>query len=51
MEKKKYQKPQICVITIDAVEIMVGSSQTLKRGNEEDLSDEMLDENGYFWSD
>lgn len=51
MEKKKYQKPQICVIAIDAIEIMVGSPQTLKRGNEEDISDEMLDDKGYFWSD
>ena len=32
MEKKKYHKPQINVIAIDAVGIMAVSTETIKKG-------------------
>ena len=48
MEKKKYHKPQINVIAIDAVGIMTGSTETIKRGNTNNGFDDMVDENGYF---
>ena len=50
MEKKKYHKPQINVIAIDAVGIMAGSGsgETIKQGNTNNVSSDMLDENGYF---
>ena len=48
MEKKKYHKPQINVIAIDAVGIMTGSTETINMGNTNNGFDDMLDENGYF---
>ena len=48
MEKKKYHKPQINVIAIDAVGIMAVSTETIKKGNTNNVSSDMLDENGYF---
>ena len=32
MEKKKYHKPQINVIAIDAVGIMAATTETIKKG-------------------
>lgn len=52
MEKKEYIKPKINVIAIDAVGIMAGSLETIKKGNEEDITDELEpDEGGYFWGE
>lgn len=53
MEKKEYIKPKINVIAIDAVGIMAGSGpETIKKGNEEDITDELEpDEGGYFWGE
>ena len=50
MEKKKYQKPliNVNVIAIDAVGIMAASKETIKQGNTNNVSSDMLDENGYF---
>lgn len=51
MEKKEYKKPQINVIAIDAVGIMSGSLETIKKGNVDDVTDDMTDEDGYFWAE
>lgn len=48
MEKKKYHKPQINVIAIDAVGIMAGSTETLGKGNAKNFSSDMVDEDGYL---
>ena len=51
MEKKKYHKPQINVIAIDAVGIMAATTETIKKGNTNNVSSDMLDENGFFWAE
>lgn len=51
MDKKEYRKPQINVIAVDALCFVAGSQETLKRGNEEDITDDMIDINGYFKAD
>lgn len=51
MEKKKYHKPQINVIAIDAVGIMAGSGETIRKGNTNNVSPDMVDENGYFFAE
>lgn len=51
MEKKKYQKPLINVVAIDAVEIMAATTETIKKGNTNNVSPDMVDENGYFWAE
>lgn len=48
MEKKKYHKPQINVIAIDAVGIMAATTETIRKGNTNNISPDMVDENGYF---
>ena len=51
MEKKKYHKPQINVVAIDAVGIMAATTETIKQGNTNNVSPDMVDENGYFWAE
>ncbi len=51
MEKKEYRKPQIDVIAVEALGIMAGSVETIKKGNVEDITDDMIDINGYFKAD
>ena len=51
MEKKEYRKPQIDVIAVEALGIMAGSQETLKKGYVEDITDDMTDNNGYFMAD
>lgn len=51
MEKKEYRKPQIDVIAVEALGIMAGSVETIKKGNVEDITDDMTDNNGYFMAD
>lgn len=51
MEKKEYKKPQIDVIAVEALGIMAGSVETIKKGNVEDITDDMTDNNGYFMAD
>lgn len=50
MEKKKYQKPLINVVAIDAVEIMAGS-ETIPIGNPESGEQPKPDENGWIWGE
>ena len=50
MEKKKYQKPLINVVAIDAVEIMAGS-ETIPIGNTESGEQPKPDENGWIWGE
>lgn len=51
MDKKEYKKPQIDVIAVEALGIMAGSQETLKKGYVEDITDDMTDNNGYFMVD
>ena len=57
MEKKKYQKPLINVVAIDAVEIMVGSpgssgsKETIPIGNPGSGEQPEPDENGWIWGE
>ncbi|WP_440420691.1 hypothetical protein [Prevotella merdae] len=57
MEKKKYQKPLINVVAIDAVEIMAGSpgssgsKETIPIGNPESGEQPKPDENGWIWGE
>lgn len=50
MEKKKYHKPQINVIAIDAVGIMAGS-ETIRRGDPRSGDQPELDEYGFINAD
>ena len=50
MEKKKYQKPQINVIAIDAVGIMAGS-ETIPKGRPGSGEEPKPDENGWIWGE
>ena len=52
MEIKKYRKPQINVIAIDAVGIMAGSDpETIPIGKPGSGNEPEPDENGYIWAD
>lgn len=51
MDKKEYKKPQIDVIAVEALGIMAGSQETLKKAYVEDITDDMTDNNGYFMAD
>ncbi|MEE0671207.1 hypothetical protein [Prevotella sp.] len=57
MEKKKYQKPLINVVAIDAVEIMAGSpgssgsKETIPIGNPGSGEQPEPDENGWIWGE
>ena len=54
MEKKKYQKPLINVVAIDAVGIMAGSpgsKETIPIGNPESGEQPKPDENGWIWGE
>ena len=57
MEKKKYQKPLINVVAIDAVEIMAvspgssGSTETIPIGNPESGEQPKPDDNGWIWGE
>lgn len=51
MDKKEYRKPQIDVIAVEALGIMAGSQETIKKGHVEDITDDMTDNNGYFMAD
>ena len=57
MEKKKYQKPLINVVAIDAVEIMAGSpgssgpKETIPIGNSGSGEQPEPDENGWIWGE
>ena len=50
MEKKKYHKPQINVIAIDAVGIMAGS-ETIQMGRPGSVNYPEPDEDGYIYVD
>ena len=50
MEKKKYKKPQINVIAIDAVEIMAGS-ETIPIGRPGSGNEPQPGDDGYIWAD
>ena len=50
MEKKKYQKPLINVVAIDAVGIMAGS-ETIPIGRPGSGNDPEPDENGWIWGE
>lgn len=50
MEKKKYHKPQINVIAIDAVEIMAGS-ETIPIGRPGSGNEPQPGDDGYIWAD
>ncbi|WP_373172409.1 hypothetical protein [Prevotella merdae] len=57
MEKKKYQKPLINVVAIDAVGIMAGSpgssgsQETIPIGNPGSGEQPEPDENGWIWGE
>ena len=57
MEKKKYQKPLINVVAIDAVEIMAGSpgssgsTETIPIGKPGSGEEPKPDENGWIWGE
>lgn len=52
MEMKKYRKPQINVIAIDAVGIMAGSgTETIPKGEPGSENQPKPDENGYIWGE
>lgn len=50
MEKKKYHKPQINVIAIDAVGIMAGS-ETIPMGRPGSGNDPELGDDGYIYGE
>ncbi|WP_308228767.1 hypothetical protein [uncultured Prevotella sp.] len=51
MEKKKYHKPQINVIAIDAVGIMAGSTETIPIGRPGSGNDPEPDEDGFIYGE
>ena len=51
MEKKEYNKPQIAIISFEAVSIMAGSTQSIPKGEKEDESLLEEDEDGYIWGE
>ena len=51
MEKKKYYKPQINVIAIDAVGIMAVSTETIPIGRPGSGNDPEPDEDGFIYGE
>ncbi|WP_308264228.1 hypothetical protein [Prevotella sp.] len=58
MEKKKYQKPLVNVVAIDAVEIMAGSpgsssgsTETIPIGKPGSGEQPKPDDNGWIWGE